>query len=116
MPLKPLQTSGCASPGRRPHVQVNCEPQGAARLPTIADLRWPAIEPYPLMCSGPVFGAMMQQAASNVVQILKNGTKPGDLPIQQPAKFEMIVNLKTARAISLTIPQSVHLQATEVTK
>jgi putative ABC transport system substrate-binding protein len=54
-----------------------------------------------------------RRAASYVDRILR-GEKPGDLPVQFPTKFEMAVNLKTAKALGLTIPPSIMLRATEV--
>ena len=52
------------------------------------------------------FLALRRQAATYVVKVIK-GAKPGELPVEQPSRFEFIVNLKTAREFGLTIPQSV---------
>jgi putative tryptophan/tyrosine transport system substrate-binding protein len=67
------------------------------------------------VCSpnGVDLGEAWRRAATYVDLILR-GTKPGDLPVQYPVKYEMVVNLKTAKALGLTVPQTILLRADEV--
>ena len=84
----------------------------SARLPTIFDDR-NIVQAGGLMSYGPSFPALFRRAADFVDKILR-GTKPGDIPVEQPTKFELVINLKTAKALGLTIPQTLLVAADEV--
>ena len=85
-----------------------------------AQLRLPALYPNRsftdaggLLCFGTSFEDIHRRVAGYVDRILK-GAKPADLPVELPIKFDLIVNLRTAKALGLTVPASVLVQATEV--
>ena len=83
-----------------------------SRLPTVhMESRW--VEGGGLMSYGPSFRGLYQRAATYVDKILR-GAKPAELPVEQPTKFELVINLKTAKALGLTIPQSVLLRADQI--
>jgi putative ABC transport system substrate-binding protein len=91
------QIAGLAAKNRLPSI---------ARVPTYADAGG-------LMSYGPNIGDMFRRAATYVDKILK-WAKPADLPVEQPIKFELIINGKTAKALGLTIPQSLLISADKV--
>ena len=82
------------------------------RLPTITDFR-ELPRAGGLLSFGPDLVDSYRRAATHVDKILK-GANPAELPMEQPTKFDLVVNLRTARALGLTIPPSVLAQATEV--
>jgi putative ABC transport system substrate-binding protein len=102
----------CASGFFTAHLKRLVDLAGQSRLAAIYEHR-----DFPnaggLMSYGPSIAEMYRQAATYVDKILK-GAKPSDLPIEQPTKFELVINLKTAKALGLTIPQSLLQRADQV--
>jgi putative ABC transport system substrate-binding protein len=82
------------------------------RLPGVYGFR-EYVDAEGLMAYGPDVADLFQRAATYVDKILK-GTKPGDLPVEQPTKFELAINVKTAKALGLTIPPSVLARADHI--
>jgi putative ABC transport system substrate-binding protein len=92
-------------------VRINTLALGA-RVPTMSVFRQ-YVEAGGLMSYGPNFADMFRRAADLVDKILR-GTKPGDIPVEQATKFDLIINLTTAKVLGLTIPESFLLRADEV--
>ena len=84
----------------------------AARLPTIYNIR-EYVEAGGLMSYGPNIPDLFRRAADFVDKILR-GAKPGEIPVEQPTKYELIINLTTAKALGLTIPEQLLARADEV--
>jgi putative ABC transport system substrate-binding protein len=93
------------------HVRLNALAL-AAQLPTMHGAKY-YVEGGGLMSYGPNYGDMFRRAGDYVDKILR-GTKPGDLPIEQPTKFELVISLKTAKALGITVPPSILATADEV--
>jgi putative ABC transport system substrate-binding protein len=83
-----------------------------SRLPTVSGPR-EFVQAGGLIAYGPDYPDLFRRTATYVDKILK-GAKPADLPVEQPTKFEFVINRRTARALGLTIPQSLLLQADQV--
>ena len=92
-------------------VRINTLALGA-RIPTIFGFR-EFVDAGGLMSYGPNFADLFRHAADLVDKILR-GAKPADLPVQQPTKFDLIINLTTAKALGLSVPESFLLRADEV--
>jgi putative tryptophan/tyrosine transport system substrate-binding protein len=92
--------------------QLVADQAAKSRLPMMGELR-EFTASGGLISYGPSLVFMAQRSAVFVDKILK-GAKPGDLPVEQPTKFELVINLKTAKALGLTIPQSLLLRADDV--
>jgi putative tryptophan/tyrosine transport system substrate-binding protein len=84
----------------------------AGGLPSISSIR-DLVAGGALMSHGPSYTERFRRAADYVDKILR-GTKPADLPVEQPTKLELVINLKTASALGLTVPQSLVARADEV--
>jgi putative ABC transport system substrate-binding protein len=96
----------------RPHTQQIVDFAAQHQLPTLFEGRGPVVEGG-LMSYGPSGEEMLRRAATYVDRLLK-GAKPGDLPVERPMKFNLVINLKTAKALGLTMPPTVLFQASEV--
>jgi putative ABC transport system substrate-binding protein len=83
-----------------------------ARLPTIFNAGY-FVQAGALMSYGPNYSDLFRRTAEYVDKILR-GTKPADIPVEQPTKFEFIINLKTANALGLTVPPTLLARADEV--
>ena len=93
------------------HARINTLALGA-RLPTMHGLR-EIVEGGGLMSYGPNYPDLYRRAAGYVDKILR-GAKPADLPVEQPTKFDLVINLVTARALGLIVPPSLLARADEV--
>jgi putative tryptophan/tyrosine transport system substrate-binding protein len=84
----------------------------ARRLPTMCEFRFMA-QTGCLLSYGPTFDEINERCAAQIDKILR-GTPPGELPIEQPTRFELVINLKTAKVLGITVPQELLLRADEV--
>ena len=100
-----------------PLVNSNMKPLAVAalthKLPTVSGFAPSFAEAGGLLAYGPDFPDLFRRAAGHVLEILK-GARPGDLPVQRPTKFPLVININTAKALGLTIPQTLLLRADNV--
>ena len=101
-----------SDPAYSPHAARIAELANKGRLPAMYSIREYAVAGG-LMAYGTNFAALYRRAADYVGKILK-GAKPADLPVEQPTKFEFVINLKAAKALGLTVPPSLLARADEV--
>jgi putative ABC transport system substrate-binding protein len=90
-----------------------CRANANHRVPAVSVPRWFAAEEGGLMSYSARYVDLFRKAALYADKILK-GAQPADLPVEQPTKFELVINLKTAKALGLTIPSTLLARADEV--
>jgi putative tryptophan/tyrosine transport system substrate-binding protein len=95
-----------------PHARRVADLAARNRRPAMYELR-NYVEAGGLVCYGPDINDIWRRSAVFVDKILK-GARPADLPIEQPSEFELVINLKAARSLGLTVPQAMLLRAEEV--
>ena len=94
------------------HRRIIAHLAAESRLPTVYAHR-AQVEVGGLISYGPDFFELHRQAAEQIAKIIK-GAKPADLPIRQPTKFELVINLKTAKALGITVPPTLLARADEL--
>jgi putative tryptophan/tyrosine transport system substrate-binding protein len=101
-----------ASPILNANRKIILDRSAALRLPAI--YQWPeTAEEGGLIAYGPRITKLWRRLADQLVMLLR-GTKPADLPVEQPTMFELVINLKTANALGLTVPPMILSRADEV--